>query len=170
MTKAPIDPTIVPFPKTGKKTAASHERIWGKKVISHGYTGVPSLLIKNQARLGLNPMQFNIIIQLLDYWFEPNRRPFPSKKDIAGRIGVSAKTIQNNIRELEKAGLIKRQIRRKSVGDYNSNIYHLDGLVDKIKSFEPDFAKAKIVKRAAKEWAETPKGKRGSAPKIPAKT
>ena len=47
----------------------------------------------------------NIVIQLLDYWRDPHRRPFPTKKDIAARIKVTDKTIQNNIRQLEKAGL-----------------------------------------------------------------
>jgi DeoR/GlpR family transcriptional regulator of sugar metabolism len=71
-------------------------------------------------------MQMNIIVQLLDYWFEPSRRPFPTKQDLAKRIGVTEKTIQNNVRELEKAGLIHRVQRKTAAGDWNSNIYNLD--------------------------------------------
>jgi len=166
MSNSSKDTTVVAFPATEKKSKASHERIWGKKVLAHGYTGVPSILIQSQARLGLNSMQLNIILQLSDYWFDPERKPFPSKQDLADRIGCSPKTIQNNIRDLEGAGLVRREIRRKSVGDFNSNIYHLDGLVEKIQAIEPDFAHAKAAKKAAKNWAETPKGKRGPAPKI----
>ncbi len=104
MSNADKKAEIIDFPKSGKKIASSTERIWGKKVYSHGYAGIPSILIQAQRRLGINPTQMNIIIQLLDYWHEPTRKPFPTKKDLANRIGVNPKTIQNNIRELEKAG------------------------------------------------------------------
>ncbi|TKR30456.1 helix-turn-helix domain-containing protein [Luteimonas gilva] len=132
---------IIDFPKAkAEKTISSTERIWGKAVCSHGYAGIPSILIKGQRRLGLSPMQLNICIQLLDYWFDPARKPFPSKKDLAQRIGCTEKTVQNNVREMEKAGLIKRQLRKTAAGDWNSNIYHLDGLVEKVQALEPEFA------------------------------
>ena len=133
---------VVDFPKTGARKASSQERIWGKAVLRHGYTGIPSILIQAQSRLGITPLQMNIVIQLLSYWRDPDRRPFPSKKELAGRIGVTDKTIQNNIRELEEAGLIRRELRRTAAGDWNSNIYHLDGLVKRIQKLEPDFAEA----------------------------
>ena len=37
---------------------------------------------------------------------EPSRKPFPTKSELAERLGVTSKTIQNNIRELEN--LIER--------------------------------------------------------------
>lgn len=156
---------VVDFPKTGARKASSQERIWGKAVLRHGYTGIPSLLIQAQSRLGITPLQMNIIIQLLGYWRDPNRRPFPSKKELAGRIGVTSKTIQNNIRELEEAGLVCRELRRTAVGDWNSNIYHLDGLVERIRKLEPDFAKAKEEGQEARRRAETPIGRRGTSPR-----
>jgi hypothetical protein len=60
-------------------------------VLSHGYTGIPSILIQSQKRLGITPLQMNIVIQLLDFWRSPERKPFPTKKLIAGRIGVTEK-------------------------------------------------------------------------------
>src|SRR5690606_3436288 len=113
---------IIKFPKADK-ARSSTEKIWGKAVYSHGYAGIPSILIRGQRRLGLNPMQMNICIQLLDYWYDPARKPFPTKKELAQRIGCTQKTIQNNIRELEAAGLVKRVQRRTASGDWNSNIY-----------------------------------------------
>ncbi len=153
----------VPIQKAEKRRVGSTEKIWGKPVLKHGYAGIPSILIRSQARLGLSPTQMNIIVQLLDYWFDPNRPPFPSKKDLAGRIGVTAKTIQNNIRELEKAGYIERQMRRTRSGDWNSNIYHLDGLVKKIRKLEPEFTEARDKRAAIKKLVETPKGRRKRA-------
>ena len=135
----------------------------GKTVLRHGYAGIPSILIRSQARLGLSPTQMNIIVQLLDYWFEPNRPPFPSKKDLADRIGITAKTVQINIRELETAGYITREMRRTKSGDWNSNIYHLDGLVKKIRKLEPEFTEARDKKAAIAKLVETPKGRRKRA-------
>lgn len=153
---------VVKFPEKEKRRASSHERIWGRTVMEHGYTGVPSVLIQAQCRLGITPLQMNIIVQLLDYWREPERRPFPTKKEIGARINVSDKTIQNNIRQLEKAGLIHRELRRTASGDWNSNIYHLDGLVERIRKIEPDFREAREKRREARRRAETPVGRRGA--------
>ena len=62
----------------------------------------------------------------------PSRPPFPSKRDLADRIGVkSTKTIQNNIRQLEDAGLIRREQRKTASGDWKRNICHFDGLTAK---------------------------------------
>ncbi len=155
-------PNVVRFPKTEPRKPSSTERIWGKAVMSHGYTGIPSILIQAQSRLGITPLQMNIVIQLLDYWRDPDRRPFPAKKDIASRIGVTAKAIQINIRQLENIGLIRREMRRTASGDWNSNIYHLDGLVERIQKLEPDFRQAKEKRREAKRRAETPVGRRGA--------
>ena len=164
MSNADQTSKVLNFPKTGTKGAPSQERIWGKAVVRHGYAGIPSVLIQAQSRLGITPLQMNIIIQLLDYWRDPDRRPFPSKKDLAGRINVTAKTIQNNIKALEEAGLIRRELRRTAAGDWNSNIYHLDGLVERIQKIEPDFAEAKEKRKEARRQAETPVGRRKPTP------
>lgn len=153
---------VIEFPKPGKK-ASSTERIWGKAVYGHGYAGIPSILIQGQRRIGLNPMQMNICIQLLDYWFDPARKPFPTKKDLAQRIGCTEKTIQNNIRALEKAGLVKRQLRRTAAGDWNSNIYHLDGLVAKVQALEPEFTEEKQQRAALKSQLQKPGGLKAKA-------
>lgn len=158
--------TVVDFPKKPPKTASSHERIWGKPVLGHGYTALPSMLIQAQSRLGISPLQFNILAQLLDYWRDPARAPFPSKADLANRIGCKPKTIQTNIRGLEKAGLVSRQMRRTAAGDWNSNIDHLTGLVERVQKLEPEFAEVRAKKREARDAqkrAETPVHRRDRA-------
>ena len=155
-------PTVVAFPARAKPVA-SHERIWGKPVLSHGYTALPSILIRAQSRLGITPLQFNIIVQLLDYWRDPERAPFPSKAELADRIGCKPKAIQINIKALESQGLVRREVRQKARGDYHSNIYHLDGLVERIRALEPEFAQARQKRQEASEAAkraETPKHRR----------
>ncbi|PZR35502.1 helix-turn-helix domain-containing protein [Caulobacter segnis] len=161
-TPAPTGATVVDFPKAPKKVAPT-EKIWGKAVTSHGYAGVPNILIRSQARLGLSPLQFNIVVQLLEYYHDPSRPPFPSKEELAGRMGVKAKTIQTNMRALEKAGLVRRELRKTAAGDWNSNLYHLDGLIAKVMALEPEFAKVREERKAAKRAVETPAGKRAAA-------
>lgn len=149
---------IISFPNTAAKKPSSTERIWGKAVYGHGYAGIPSILIQAQRRLGINAMQMNIIIQLLDYWHEPSRKPFPTKRDLAKRMDVTEKTIQNDMRALEKAGILQREMRKTAAGDWNSNIYHLDGLIAKVQALEPEFAAEKKQRRERKAALQTPKG------------
>lgn len=152
--------SVVPFPKERKHNPSSTETIWSKSVLKHGYTAVPSILVKAQKRIGINPTQMNIILQLLDYWIEPTRKPFPTKKAIANRIGITPKTVQNNIRALEQANLIRREMRKTASGDWNSNIYHLDGLIKRVQVLEPEFAEAKKKRTEARKKLETPLGQR----------
>ena len=158
-------PTVVPFAPLASapaKAAASQDKIWGKAVISNGYAGIPSILIQAQARLGLTPMQFNILVQLLDYYRDPGRAPFPSRAELGRRIGVGPKTIQTNIRQLEQAGLVRREQRKTAAGDWGSNVYHLDGLVERVRKLEPEFTQARKDREAARLRVSTPVGLRQS--------
>ena len=158
MIESNLEAEIISFPSPAAKKPSSTERIWGKAVYGHGYAGIPSILIQAQRRLGINAMQMNIIIQLLDYWHEPSRKPFPTKRDLAKRMDVTEKTIQNNMRALEKAGILQREMRKTAAGDWNSNIYHLDGLIAKVQALEPEFAAEKKQRRELKAALQTPKG------------
>lgn len=64
------------------------------------------------------------------------------------------------MRELEKAGLVKRQGHRTSSGDWGANTYYLDGLVARLAALEPEFEEEKQKRGAARQRVETPKGKR----------
>jgi len=98
---------IVPI-RLGKKTAQVSEKKWGKAVMKLGFTIIPSLLLRAQQRLGLNPTQLAILLQLADYWWDEERKPYPSKKALSDRLGLSPRTIQRYIAELEEAGLVRR--------------------------------------------------------------
>lgn len=161
---------VVQFPKDGKREDAKRnpspiDRIWGKDVTRHGFVGVPSILIRAQRRLGLNSTQLNIIIQLLEYWRDPARKPFPSKQQLADRLGLGPKAIQVNMRALERAGLLRRETRRTPAGDYNSNIYHLDLLIERVRALEPEFQAVREARQKASQdakAAETPAGLRAA--------
>lgn len=152
-----------------EKPKSSTEKIYGPKVMLHGYTALPNILVRAQARLGISTTQFNIIVQLLSYWMYPDNPPFPSKKDLAKRMGITPQTIRINIKALEDAGLIKRQQKITSHGDYGSNIYHLCGLVAKIQALVPDFDEERKERRVARVKTETPNARSKIARKGQAK-
>lgn len=154
MTSDEDDPTVVAFPNKKKISGSSTQRIWGKKVCEHGYAAIPSILIKAQKRLSIRPTEMNILIQLLDHWIDPARPPFPTKRQLAERMGITEKTLQNNMNSLEKKELVKRERRKTAAGDWTSNIYHLDGLVEKVQALEPDFTETRRKKKAMQEAAE----------------
>lgn len=153
--------TIVPFPaKSEDETPGNFEKIWGKNVKGHGYAAIPSIMIRAQHRLGINTTQFSILIQLLEYLRTPGRDPFPTKQQLADRIGIKSSTVKANMQALEKAGFIEREQHRTAVGDWGANTYRLDGLIAKIKALEPDFTREREEKEEARKKAETPRGKR----------
>lgn len=79
---------------TGKQdTRKASEKKFGKPVMDVGFCITPSLLMKAQARIGLNPVQFNIVMQLLDQWWTAERRPWPAKVTLAERMGMSDRQI-----------------------------------------------------------------------------
>lgn len=155
------DNTVVAFPtKPDGPAPSSFERIWGKKVKSHGYAAIPTILIRSQHRLGINSTQFCLLIHLLDLFWSPDRPPFPTKQQLADRIGIKPTSIKTNMKALEMAGLIQRVQHKTSAGDWGANTYHLDGLIQKIKDLEPDFDMEKKKRLAERKRVETPKGKR----------
>ena len=155
--------TVVPFPaKSLEATPSNFEKIWGKKVRSHGYAAIPTIMIRAQRRLGVNPTQFSLLLQLLDFYWSPDRPPFPSKQQLADRVGIKLSSIKPNMKALETAGLIKRVQNKTAAGDWGPNTYHLDGLIQRIKDLEPDFAKEKQQRLVARKRVETPKGRRSA--------
>jgi hypothetical protein len=139
--------TVIPL-RTQKASRAS-EKKWGTAVMQLGFTIFPSLIFRAQQRLGLNPTQFAVLLQICDYWWEPGRKPFPSKATLAERLGLSPRQVQRYIAELETAGLLKRIERRAAHRGKLSNEYDLSGLVERLKLIEPDVRKANAAQRAA---------------------
>jgi hypothetical protein len=55
---------------------------------------------------------------------------------------------KHNMAALEKGGFVRREFRKTALSDYDTNRYHLNGLVDRIRKLEPDFAKEAAAKAA----------------------
>jgi predicted transcriptional regulator len=124
------------------------EKKWGKAVMSHGCAIFPSILLRAQARLGVNAQEMMVLLHLAEHWWAADSRVFPAKKVIAERIGLSTKQVQRHVKRLEELKLVERK-QRFSRGLQTSNEYDLSGLVVKLQVIEKDFETARKVKKAA---------------------
>ena len=132
------------------------DRKWGKKVMERGFCIVPSLLLRTQNRLGLNPTQLAIVLHLCDHWWHEGKSPYPGKKRMAERLGIGPRQVQRHIAELEAAGLVVRISRHRPDGSRQTNSYDLSGLVAKLKEIEPDFRKVEENVRKSRQAVGKP--------------
>ncbi len=136
------------------KAGQSSERKWGKKVIDLGFCIVPSLLLRAQQRLGLNPTQLAVLLQLCDFWWEEARKPHPGVKTLAQRLSLSERQVRRYIADLEEAGLVQRIERYAGHGGKQTNIYDLSGLVKRLKDLEPEFRTVEDSAKTARAQVE----------------
>jgi hypothetical protein len=130
--------------------------IWGNKVADHGYVGVPHVMLAMQSRMGLNPTQTLVLLQLLDYWRRADSPPFPSIGMLATRVGLKERQLRRVLAELENGGFLRRGRRTLLKGGQTSNFFDLSGLVKKVQALEPDYQKAAAEARKRKIESETP--------------
>ncbi|MCI4680611.1 helix-turn-helix domain-containing protein [Rhodoblastus acidophilus] len=155
-----------PFVRTTNKASAEK---WGQAVMDLGFCLVPSLLLRAQRRLNLNPTQLAVLLQLCDFWWDKERKPFPSKETLSQRLSLSERQIQRYIAELEQEGLVKRIERRAANGGKLSNTYDLSGLVKRLQSLEPEFREVEEASKAARK-AVSKRGYKPPARQTSAKT
>jgi DNA-binding MarR family transcriptional regulator len=136
--------------KESAKPLAAEKRVleqkWTKDVIAAGYTVLPSIILKRQKKLGLDPLDINILLHLVSYWWKGSDLPYPSKNSLAEAIGVDPSTIRRRIQRLEAASYIQRIERRTVAGGSRTNRYDLGGLIKAIQPLAKDELQA-ISKR-----------------------
>ncbi len=155
---------VVPLRQPRKAMKAS-ERKWGRAVMGLGFCIVPSLLLRAQQRLKLSPTQLAVLMHLADYWWDVNRKPYPSKKTLGERLGLSPRQVQRYIADLEAAGLVQRVERTARHRGKLSNEYDLSGLVKRLKELEPEFREVeKEAKSRRREVARPGLRRRVKAP------
>src|SRR2546427_8831759 len=92
--------------------AKMSERKWGREVMEvRGFCLFPSLLLHAQARLKITPTHLALVLHLADFWWDANRKPWPSKTKLAKRVGLSPRHVQRLMAELESMGLVTRNPR-----------------------------------------------------------
>jgi len=121
-------------PKVKEETTI--KKRWGKNVIeSHNWTAIPNILLERQQTLKLDPVDLNILLVLMKYWWDRDINPFPRKKVIAEIIDRSPDTVHKHLKKMEENGLIERNSRFKSASrgrGQTSNEYSLEGLRNKL--------------------------------------
>jgi len=133
-----------------EKKLRANERKWTPELMASGWTMVPSVLMEHQRELGLNPVQFNILMQLAKHWWK-DAPPFVSKRTIAHAMRMSMRTVQRHLTALEQRGLIRREERRRQDGGRTSNSYIFTQMLEERKNRLADRAarkqpKLKLVK------------------------
>lgn len=104
---------------------------WGEKAARHGWTAIPNSLLMLQNELDLNPTEFCILLNILMHQWPSDGRSvsFPAIITIASRIGVTKRTVQRGILELEKKGvLLKEQTNRNNIITKGKNIFDTSNL------------------------------------------
>lgn len=112
---------------------------WGEEALLLGWTAIPTSLFFLQGALSISPIAFNVLLNLLAHWWKLHEWPHPSQENLAARIGVSVRTVQRGLFELEDKGLI---IKTKTSRDHHKykgrNIYDLSNLVDVLNKLTPN--------------------------------
>jgi predicted transcriptional regulator len=114
---------------TKNQDSRVNEKKWTLPLMKAGWSVIPSIILERQAALGLDALDINIIVHLVQYWWEPDNFPHPSVPTMAKALQVTDRTIQRRIRALEAAKLIKRVERRKTPQGSMTNLYVFDGLI-----------------------------------------
>jgi hypothetical protein len=140
-----------PTEELGTKTVKANEKKWGKPLMDAGWSAIPNILIEKQAALGLDAVDFNIIVHLQSYWWTADKHPHPSIGTIAKALNVTPRTVQRRIRRLEKGGLLTIEARQHASKGNNTNLYKFDGLIQAARPFAIEKNKAKAETAAAEE-------------------
>lgn len=126
-----------------------NEKKWTKPLMDAGWSTVPNIIIEKQEALGLDALDMNIILHLVQYWWIPDNLPHPSVATIAKAIGVTPRTVQKRIKALEELGLMKREERRYTQKGSVTNLYSFDGLIAAATPFAEEKLAAAEKTRAA---------------------
>lgn len=128
--------------------SSSLEDKWGEKSLVFGWTGLPISLLLNQKKLGLTPLGLNVLLHLVSQWWHKEQHPYPSQASIAEKVGVSTRTVQREITQMKKKGLLR--IKRTLVHDekyLGRNVYDLSPLAEKLQKLSEELLTEQDMKK-----------------------
>ncbi len=126
-------------PKT-TQAVAENTRKWGRDIVEAGWIFLPSTLVLKREQLGMDAVDLNILLVLLQFWWKADGLPFPTKQTIAEIVGIDASNVRKRLARLEQKGLITRTVRPKGGARNDSNIYSFEGLISKAGPFALDLS------------------------------
>lgn len=95
-----------------------------------GFQIVPNVLLRAQQQLELDASDVVILLNLSLHWWSADNLPSPSPRIIANRMGVSRRTIERRLGDLEKREFLKRLPADEGI----LRKYDLSGFVKKLES------------------------------------
>ncbi len=115
---------------------------WGKSSFEMGWVSLPSSLLFLQRSFQISPIELNVLLHLIMHWWIPEEDPYPSQESIAKRIGVSKRTVQRAMQELEKNKIIEKTMTPRNHHKYKGrNVYSLRPLADRLEKETPELKK-----------------------------
>jgi predicted transcriptional regulator len=137
--------------KTARKESVKK---WGP-LVARQFTLIPAILFDEQKKLGLDPVDFNLLLQLLSFWWRAADLPWPSKQTLADRIGVDTSTVRRHMTRMQKMGLVERRTRIDKTRGQQSNSYNLKPLVQKLQKLAAE-AKRKADAKSNRSTNSSP--------------
>jgi len=149
-----------------KKIAAR----WGDLVYLQGWTAIPNVLIEYQSRLELTDQELVILMHLIRFWWDEDKKPFPSIKTLAKELGKNERSVQRILNTLENKqtpvkhfgaktpGYIER-ISRFTNGKQTSNEFSFDPLkkaLDFLVIEDKESKKKRTGRQASRSRSESP--------------
>jgi len=77
--------------------------------VDGGFLAIPNILLKNQENLGLTSTNMVVLLNVLSYWWYPEKKPYPRSTTIAKRMGLSPRAVQRSLRQLQTLELLERE-------------------------------------------------------------
>lgn len=105
---------------------------WGEG-LGGGFVVIPSVLLQHQQELELDCEEVVVLANLLAHWYYDARMPYPRTETIAKRAGISRRTVQRRLKQLEAKGFVKRQVVPGEDQVRSLTLYDLRGTVEKLK-------------------------------------
>ena len=113
------------------QAVAENTRKWGADIVEAGWIFLPSTLVLKRNELGIDAVDLNIVLVLLQYWWKADGLPYPTKQTIASLVGIDPSNVRKRLAKLEAKGLVTRTVRPKGGARNDSNIYSFAGLIEK---------------------------------------
>jgi DNA-binding transcriptional ArsR family regulator len=120
-----LEPAAVP-----SRAQSTAEAKWGS-ALDAGFQSVPNVLIQSHRKLGLDPLDVLILLNLNMHWWTATDLPFPRASLLAERIGITRRTIERRLVKLQKAKLIER-LPTEYRGNSTIRRFRMTGLVNEL--------------------------------------
>jgi len=117
---------------TTTESAASAK--WGA-ALDAGFQIVPNVLIRAQSKLGLDPLDLAILLNITLHWWDTRDLPYPRTSMIANRVGVSVRTVERRLERMQNDHLLVRHPPERTKDGLAVRRFDLSGLVQRLQKF-----------------------------------